>query len=233
LTLADFRTMVEQLARDVPPEFHDGMVAIDVSPKAVPDPVHEGVYTLGECIPLEWTGNGANLQSRIVLYHGSFAALASKRTSKAEWRREAWETLAHELRHHLEWRANVDALEAYDWAADQNFARAEGQPFDPVFYRSGEQVSAGIYKVNDDVFMETKEERRGKREEVVTWHGLGYRVPTPSDARPPLFLSLTGLRPSPAGDVIVVVPRRASLLDLVRRGRGVTSQVVAVTPIDA
>src|SRR5678815_2961956 len=106
--------MVEQPARDVPPEFRDGMVAIDVSPKAVPDPVHEGVYTLGECIPLEWSGNGANLQSRIVLYYGSFAALARTRASESEWRREAWDTLSHELRHHLEWRANVDALEAYD-----------------------------------------------------------------------------------------------------------------------
>lgn len=218
--------MVEQLARDVPPEFRDGLVTIDVSPKAVPDPVHEGVYTLGECIPLEWSGNGANLQSRIVLYHGSFAALARARASDTEWRREAWDTLSHELRHHLEWRANVDALEAYDWAADQNFARGEGQPFDPVFYRSGERVAEGIYKVEDDVFIETKGNE-------VIWHGRRYRVPMPSDARPPLFLSLKGLRTPPAGEVIVVVPRRASLLDLLRRGRGVTNQVVAVEPIDA
>ena len=224
--------MVEQLARDVPPEFRDGMIAIDVSPKAVPDPVHDGVYTLGECIPLEWSGNGANLQSRIVLYYGSFAALASKRTSQAEWRREAWDTLSHELRHHLEWRANVDALEAYDWAADQNFARGEGQPFDPVFYRSGERVTDDVYKVDDDVFIEMREAGSGKREEV-TWHGRRFRVPIPAGARPPLFLSVKGLRPPPAGDVIVVVPRRASLLDLVRRGRGITTQVVTVEPIDA
>jgi hypothetical protein len=225
LKFADFRTMVEQLARDVPPEFRDGIVTIDVSPKAVPDPVHEGVFTLGECIPLEWSGNGANLQSRIVLYHGSFTALARPRAGEAAWRREAWDTLSHELRHHLEWRANVGALEDYDWAADQNFARGAGQPFDPVFYRSGERLAEGVYKVNDDVFIETSDE-------FVTWHGRRYGVPWPPGARPPLFLSLKGLRTPPAGDVIVVVPRRASLLDLWRRGR-VTSQVVAVEPINA
>jgi len=30
----------------------------------------------------------------------------------------------------MEFRAHVDALEAYDWAADQNFARHEGKTFD-------------------------------------------------------------------------------------------------------
>src|SRR5439155_1125503 len=71
-----------------------------------------------------------------------------------EWRHETWETLSHELRHHLEWRANVEALEAYDWAAEQNFARQEGEAFDPTFYRSGEALAPGVYKVDDDVFVE-------------------------------------------------------------------------------
>lgn len=229
MKFADFRTMVDHLARDVPPEFRDGIVAIEVSPKAVPDPVRGGVYTLGECVPLDWSGNGADLQSRIVLYHGSFAALARPRASESEWRREAWDTLAHELRHHLEWRANVGALEAYDWATEQNFARGEGQPFDPVFYRSGEQLAAGVYKVDDDVFIE-KDDRAGFD---VTWHGRRYRVPTPPGAQPPLFLALEGLLTPPAGDVVVVVPRRLSLSDLWRRRRGVARHVVAVEPIDA
>src|SRR5439155_538461 len=82
-----------------------------------------------------------------VLYHGSFAALA--RLGDFDWRTEAWETLAHELRHHLEWRAHVSRLEAYDWAAEENFRRHEGQPFDPLFYRSGESVEDGVWKVAD------------------------------------------------------------------------------------
>jgi len=235
MKFADFRTMVDHLAGDVPPEFRDGIVAIEVSPKAVPDPVRGGVYTLGECIPLEWSGNGADLQSRIVLYHGSFAALARPRAGESEWRHEAWDTLAHELRHHLEWRANVGALEAYDWATEQNFARGEGQPFDPVFYRSGEQLAAGVYKVDDDVFIEKNwDGRRGRGDGLeVTWHGGRYRVPMPPGAQPPLFLTLEGLLAPPAGDVVVVVPRRPALWDLWRRRRGVARHVVAVEPIDA
>jgi len=225
--------MVEHIAQDVPHEFRDGIVAIDVSPKAVPDPVRGGVFTLGECIPLEWSGNGANLQSRIVLYHGSFAAVARSHAGASEWRQEAWDTLSHELRHHLEWRANVDALEAYDWAAEQNFARGEGQAFDAVFYRSGERLAEGVYKVDDDVLME-REGGRGRGDGLkITWHGRSYRVPVPPGAQPPLFLSLEGLLTPPAGDVIVVVPRRPRLLDLWRPRRRVTSQVVAAEPIDA
>jgi hypothetical protein len=235
MTFADFRTMVENLAREVPPEFQDGIVAIEVSPKAVPDPVRGGVYTLGECVPLEWSGNGANLQSRIVLYHGSFAALARAHAGESEWRREAWDMLTHELRHHLEWRADVGALEAYDWAADQNFARGEGHPFDPAFYRSGERLAAGLYKVDDDVFIERDDRDVGRGTGArfeVTWHGRRYRVPWPPGARPPLFLTLHGLLAPPAGDVVVVVPRRPSLFDLWRRRSTVARRVAAVEPVN-
>ncbi|PYP33998.1 MAG: hypothetical protein DMD49_01780, partial [Gemmatimonadetes bacterium] len=147
MTFQDFRTLIDRLAREVPADFRDGIVAIDVSPKVIPHPVRGDAYTLGECIPLEWSGGGADLQSRIVLYHGSFTALARLDAGDFDWRREAWETLSHELRHHLELRANVAALEAYDWATEQNFARGDGEPFDPVFYRSGERLAPGVYKV--------------------------------------------------------------------------------------
>src|SRR2546428_778460 len=139
--LDEFRSLVARLQSEIPSEFTGGVVAVDVSPKALPHPVHGDVYTLGECVPLEWSGRGADLHSRIILYHGSFASLA--RLGDFDWREETWETLTHELRHHLEWRAHLDRLEAYDWAAEENFKRHEGQPFDPVFYRSGEELAPG------------------------------------------------------------------------------------------
>ncbi len=152
MRLDDFRTMVERLKSEIPAPFQGGVVEIEVSPRTVPHPVRAEIYTLGECIPLEWSGGGADLQSRIVLYHGSFQALAQ--LGDFDWREEAWETLTHELRHHLEWQANVANLEAYDWAAEQNFARGDGAGFDPVFYRNGEELAPGIFKVDDDVFIE-------------------------------------------------------------------------------
>ncbi|HXI20894.1 MAG TPA: metallopeptidase family protein, partial [Gemmatimonadales bacterium] len=146
----DFETLVARLARDVPAEFLDGVVGIEVSPKTLPDPVRRGVYTLGQCIavPAEQE-EAAEIQSRIVLYHGSFAALARDEAG-FDWRGQAWETLTHELRHHLEWRARVPDLERFDEAAEQNFNRAQGEPFDPLFHLAGETVAPGVTRIDDD-----------------------------------------------------------------------------------
>ena len=226
----DFRSLVERLAREVPQQFREGIVSVEVSPKTVPHPVRGDVYTLGECVPLEWSGSGVDLQSRIVLYHGSFAALA--RLGDFDWRREAWDTLTHELRHHLEWRANVDALEAYDWAAEQNFARHEGQPFDPLFFRSGERLLEGVWKVDDDVFIERGRESAEHVELV--WHGRRYRVAIPwAAAGGSLFLTLDGLTDPPPGDAVLVVSPSMRLRDLLRRRRAPVRRVVPVTPLDA
>ena len=219
----DFRSLVERLQGDIPREFQGGVVAIEVSPKTVPHPIRGDVYTLGECIPLEWSGSGADLQSRVVLYHGSFQALA--RLGEFDWRAEAWETLTHELRHHLEWRANVAALEAYDWAAEENFKRHEGEAFDAVFYRSGEQVAEGVWKVDDDVFVEKAWGVGSGAWVEVLWHGARYRVS--ADVAPPAFLTLEGLDEPPPGEAVLVVPRRASLFTLWRRPV-VTQAVVRV-----
>src|SRR5713226_10218202 len=214
--LDEFRSLVGRLQREIPPEFTGGVVAVDVSPKALPHPVHDDVYTLGECVPLEWSGSGTDLHSRIILYHGSFARLA--RLGAFDWREETWETLTHELRHHLEWRANSSALEAYDWAAEQNFARQEGHPFDPVFYRSGEKIADGVYKVEDDVFIESWTAGKGEREGLETvWHGKRYRASLPRGVRPPAFLTLDGLDEPPPGEAVLVVSRKPSLGDLWRR----------------
>lgn len=227
----DFRGLIARLQSEVPPEYLHGIAGVEVSPKAVPHPVRPEIYTLGECIPLEWSGTGTDLQSRVVLYHGSFAALARQSPpGEFDWRGEAWETLTHELRHHLEWRANQSALEAYDWAADQNFARHEGAGFDPDFYRSGERIADGVWKVDDDVFVEQGwGAERGERFELV-WHGKRYRGE--ASAAPPRairFLVLDGVAEPPPGDLVLVLRPRGGLLDVFRGRRPVVGEFVTVT----
>ena len=229
--LDDFRQLVDGLLKEVPAPYLEGTVAVEVSPKSVPHPVRADVYTLGECIPLEWSGSGADLQSRIVLYHGSFAALA--RLGDFDWREEAWETLTHELRHHLEWRANAAALEAYDWAAEENFKRHEGEPFDPAFYRSGERLDARIWKVDDDVFVEGAAGRSRSGVAEIGWHGRRYRIPIPRlPGRAAAFLSLDGLAEPPPGEAVLVLPRRTSPLDLFRKSASPVRQAVVAEPLD-
>ena len=230
MRLDEFRPLVERLVREIPAEFRGGVVVVDVSAKVVPHPVHGDVYTLGECVPLEWSGSGVDLQSRIILYHGSFASLA--RLGAFDWREEAWETLTHELRHHLEWRANVDALTAYDWAAEQNFARHEDQPFDPLFFRSGEALHDGIWKVDDDVFIEREQSAGSAQEEHLVWHGRRYRMSIPRTSRGPLFLALDGLVDPPPGDAVLVMKPARGLLDLFRRRPAPAHETVQATLVD-
>jgi len=234
MRIEEFRSLVARIARDVPPEFRDGVVAIDVSPKTLPHPLRGDVYTLGECVPLEWSVGAADLHSRIILYYGSFASLARlDAPGEFDWRAEAWETLTHELRHHLEWRANVDALAAYDWAAEENFKRHEGEPFDPAFYRSGETVSPGIWKVDDDVFVEREGGRRTRDELDMVWHGRRYRVTIPLAAPgTPRFLILEGLVDPPPGDAVLVMKAPSRIVDLFRRRRPPARETVQAMPLD-
>ena len=218
MRLDDFREMVRRLADELPAQFLDGIGEVTVSPRTVPHPDRPGIFTLGECVPLPSAGGGADaVQSRIVLYHGSFAALAHL-TPSFDWREEAWETLTHELRHHLEWRAESPELEDLDWAVEQNFARHDGEDFDPAFFLQGEIVEEGTYRVEDDVFVDQLV-RQPPETVDFKWRGREYRARVPRGASLPAFLTVTGAVEPPAGDLVLVLRRTPGLLTLLRPGR--------------
>ncbi len=215
MRLSDFEAMVRRFADEVPADFLEGVAEIAVSPRTVPHPDRAEIFTLGECIPLpssDHTGEG--IQSRIVLYHGSFAALARLRPG-FDWREEAWETLTHELRHHLEWRARTPALENFDRAVEQNFARQDGEPFDPLFFLDGEPAGDDAWRVEDDVFLDRVV--AGTPALVrLGWRGRLYEVRMPEDATLPAFLTLDGVAEGPEGDLVLVLRRKPGLRDLLR-----------------
>ena len=220
----DFEAMVRGMIGELPPEFREGIVDIEVTAKRVPHPVRAGIYTLGECVPHAFGApgdEGAQLRSTIYLHHGSFAALAAGDPA-FDWRHETWETLTHEVRHHLEWRANEAALEAFDDAVEANYARQEDEPFDPLFFRDGERVAPGVTKVEDDVFVDVPLGRRAWRRAGGTtvpfgWHGRSYHVGLPERVPDVLFVTVDGVEPEPAGELVVVVRRKSGLRDLFRR----------------
>jgi zinicin-like metallopeptidase len=218
MRLDDFRQMVWRLADEVPARFLDGIAEVVVSPRTVAHPVRPGIFTLGECVPLP-TGQGGEVdavQSRLVLYHGSFKALAQDEPG-FDWRGEAWETLTHELRHHLEWRARRPELEDFDWAVEQNFARQDGEPFDPAFHLDGEPLGDRSYRVEDDVFLD-RVVRAVPPALELTWRGREYRVTPPPGATLPAFLTVEGLAKPPSGDLVLVL-RRTGIMALLQRGR--------------
>ncbi len=209
MRLSGFTRMIEDLSREIPQEFLEGIVAIDVSRRTVPHPDVHGVYTLGECVPLAF--GSSDPQSRLVIYYGSFWALASTQAD-FDWEAEAWETLSHELRHHLEWKAGRPDLEAYDWAVEQAFARAEGRQFDPSFYLDGERLAPDHYRIEDDLFID-RVVTRLPRECEVEWKNTTYRVAVPSTSLP-VFLALDGLAPLPPAEVYLVLRTRPGIRTL-------------------
>jgi len=216
MRLSDFEAMVARMAGEVPREFLEGVAEIVVSPRTLPHPDRPGIFTLGECIPLPAgdAGGPESVQSRIVLYHGSFAALA-KVAPGFDWREEAFETLTHELRHHLEWRARAPDLEDFDWAVEQNYARQDGEAFDPLFYQAGAPVGDDAWRVEDDVFLD-RIVTRVPESVPVHWAGLDYLVPVPKGATLPAFLVLEGVAGAPGGDLVLVLRRKPGVLALFR-----------------
>jgi hypothetical protein len=217
--IADFRRMVDRMVEEVPPQFLEGIAQVEVSPRVVSHPGREGVYTLGECIPIDVAGE--NPPSRVVLYHGSFAALA-REAGTFDWRAEAWETLTHELRHHIEWKANTQDLEEYDWAADQGFARADDEAFDPLFFLSGELIAPDTYQVDDDVFIDRVVTVLPEVAEL-EWAGKRYRVLVPAETLP-LYLVIENVAAGPPGDLVLAFRRRPGLMDLFRGKSPVTER---------
>ena len=151
-----------------------------------------------------------------MLYHGSFAALARLQEG-FDWREEAWETLTHELRHHLEWRARAPALEAFDRAVEQNFARQDGEPFDPLFYLDGEPAGEAAFRVEDDVFLDRIVDRAAVRRHGAVAGPARTGWTCRPDATLPAFLTLDGVAEAPAGELVLVLRRKPGLRDLLRR----------------
>ena len=230
MTLADFERMIRRMSTEVPAEYFDGVTEVVVSPRAVPHPTRAEIYTLGECIPLPLDQDGAEaVQSRVVLYHGSFRAIAGM-DPDFEWEREGWETLTHELRHHVEWRARRDELEALDRAAEHNYARQDGESFDPLYFLDGDAAVPGVYQVEDDWFLDHVV-RQVPSAVRFNWHGQHYVAEIPPRTTLPAYLLVDGVDEPPAGDLILVLRRRPRLFDLFRHAELLQGAVQAVSDL--
>lgn len=217
MRLRDFERMIREMVREIPVEFLAGVTEVAVLPASRPHPAREGVYTLGECesvavgdVAVEDAAGG--MPARIVLYYGSFEALARERDD-FDWQAEAWETLTHELRHHLEWNAGEAGLEEFDLAAEENFARHDGEGRDPAFFLGGESVGQDAWRIDDDVFLDNVV-RRMPTEARFHWAGHEWTVLLPEDARLPAWISVRGVDDPPPGDLVLVFRKRPGWRDL-------------------
>lgn len=176
-----FRDLAGRMFDEIPAPFQTGVAGLLVERTARAHPSIPGVYTLGECVTESWPdglGGQGDTLSQIVLYHGSFQALATEEPH-FDWEAELWETMLHELLHHREAAAGEDALDRLDWAVDQNYLRLSGRAFDPTFYHALPVDAEGGVRLEGETFLETRV-ASGETEAGFAWRGASYTVRVPA-----------------------------------------------------
>lgn len=230
MSFAEFEDRAAHEWSRIPDEFKAGVDAFVVSRDARAHARADGVYTLGECVTESYPsdfGGPDTIRSELRLYYGSFRRLAAD-DAGFDWDGEIWETLTHELKHHLESLASRDDLEDLDAAMEENFKRLDGERFEPLFYRSGVIEAEGRFRLDDTVFVETT----GPRDRPFTFEFQGdhFAIEIPESEADVLFLTVEGLDEYP--DEVIVVslrPRSAAvrLLAILRRKPGSVAEMNA------
>ncbi len=190
---------------DIPAEVREGVDGMTIEQRPARHPDFEWVYTMGECFTEAWpsgAGGDGDVRSELILYHGSFRALAEE-DPDFDWEGELWETILHELLHHRESAAGEVGLDVVDWANEQNLRRHAGEPFDPDFCRAVPSGPDGVVRLESELFVESIVPERAD-EAVFDWRGRRYAVEAPPYAN----LAFVEVGNLAAGRLCVIVRRR-------------------------
>jgi hypothetical protein len=213
MTFEEFRRRAGVMFDSIPESYREGVDGLEVTRRTVPHPSLPDVFTLGECLsesyPSDFGGPG-EIRSRVVLYYGSFLEL-SRTADDWDWEGELWETITHEIRHHLEHLALEDALEEMDYAEDQNFARREAESFEPFFFRAGREIGLNTFEVDGDIFIEVHIDPKAfERMDAicVSWNGEELAVTRPDELGDVHFLRIDDSMVAEKGELFAVLVRR-------------------------
>jgi hypothetical protein len=207
----EFESLARREWQEIPDQFKGGVDALVVQRDAKTHPRKRDVYTLGECLTEAYPsdfGGPDNIRSALVLYYGSFRRLADDEP-EFHWHQEIWETLTHELRHHLESLAAEDALDNLDAGMEENFRRVDGEHFDPFFYRLGERREDGWYQLEESFFREVDAEPG--QAIAFDWEGRNYSVDVPGGDEDVTFVSIEGGVEDPPWELCLVLLRQRRL----------------------
>lgn len=209
----DFERAAREAYEEIPEHYKEGIDDLVVSREAVPHPTLPDIFTLGECITEDYAsdfGGPETTRSRVVLYWGSFRSLAALNPD-FDWSGEIWETLTHELRHHLESLAREDALEGVDYALDETFKRDEGDDFDPWYFQRGDALGDGVFRVETSWYVEralTERDFASSQWVEFAWQGERWRIPRPEEQGDVHFVWVQGLELGDATLEVVLVRKR-------------------------
>lgn len=158
MTFEEFEAEALRVWGEIPDRYKEGIDAIVIRREPLLQGGYEDYYTLGTCstepYPSDYRGPETS-RSILSLYYGSFREVAGD-DPDFPWEEEIWETVTHELRHHLEHLAADDETEELDYAMEGTYRRDEGLAFDPWYFQSGAPIAEGVYRVEGDVYIEVR-----------------------------------------------------------------------------
>ena len=126
MTFHEFQTLLGEMVDEIPDEFLAGLQGVHALPEERLEPDFHEVYRMGEYLdpgPEAFLGAGKGLGRHVALYYGSFQKIAEG-DPEFDWEAELWETLTHELRHHVESQAGDVSLIEDDLRRDRAFRKA-------------------------------------------------------------------------------------------------------------
>lgn len=227
MDLASFEARALEMWEEIPPAFREGVDGVVVHEEAEAHPEHPDYFTLGMCLtepyPSGYTGPETT-RSVVALYWGSFVEVAALDPDFA-WEEELWETLTHELRHHLEFLADDEALLGLDHAMDEGYKRSIGEPFDPWYWQHGLPLAPGVFRVEFDVYLEQRwraEAFAAARCLTFDWDGQRWEIDRPDQLGDIHWIWIDGVEVGEGSLQLVLVRERSVLTrlgDWVRWGR--------------
>jgi hypothetical protein len=226
VTFDEFEAEAHRMWEEIPSEYKEGIDGIVVKRAAEAHPDHDDYYTMGMCFTEPYPsdfGGPDTTRSILALYYGSFRKVA-KDDPDFPWREELWETITHELRHHLEFLADDDALDGVDYALEESYKRDKGLEFNPWYYQGGIALAPGVFRVEYDVYVEQQwreKDLRTKNTIEFEWDGGRWAVPRPETLGDLHFVWVDGVGTG-GGWLQLVLVRRIPFFERLRRvwGKG-------------
>lgn len=125
MTFPEFRETLQEMVDEIPAEFMRGLQAVLALEEEHPEPEYQDVWRMGEYLdigPESFLGDSGGIGRHVVLYWGSFRRIAEA-DPEFDWEDEVWETLTHELRHHVESLAGDASLIDQDELDSRDFPK--------------------------------------------------------------------------------------------------------------
>ncbi len=130
MTYEQFENRLREFVEIIPEHYYKNLQGVHCFPQKKGDPNDRSLVRMGEYLDPGFEGfmdSRVHIGRHINIYYGSFVAVAQYNPS-FDWDEQLWETLTHELQHHLESQANDQSLIEWDRQQLERFRNAKKTP---------------------------------------------------------------------------------------------------------